>query len=42
MTLVGKEKEDILTKEEIESWTSFGGSLSSKEDRDLIQKKIET
>ena len=25
-------KEDILTKEEIESWKSFGDSLSSKED----------
>ena len=29
--------EDILTKEEIESWRSFGDSLSSKEeDRDLF------
>jgi hypothetical protein len=27
--------EDILTKE-IESWKSFGGRLSSKEDRDLF------
>jgi hypothetical protein len=27
--------EDILTKE-IESWRSFGDSLSSKEDRDLF------
>ena len=28
--------EDILTKEEIESWKSFGDSLSSKEDRELF------
>jgi hypothetical protein len=28
--------EDILTKEEIESWRSFVDSLSSKEDRDLF------
>ena len=40
MTLVGKEKEDILTKEETESWTSFGGSLSSKEDRELFQNML--
>jgi hypothetical protein len=31
--------EDILTKE-IESWKSFGDSLSSKEDRDLFEKMI--
>jgi hypothetical protein len=29
--------EDILTKE-IESWKSFGDSLSSKEDRELFEK----
>jgi hypothetical protein len=30
--------EDILTKEEIESWTSFVDNLSSKEeDRDLFK-----
>src|SRR5829696_6543355 len=29
--------EDILTKE-IESWKSFGNSLSSKEDRELFEK----
>ena len=28
--------EDILTKEEIESWKSFGDSLPSKEDRELF------
>jgi hypothetical protein len=32
-------KEDILTKE-IESWRSFGDSLSSKEDRDLFSDMI--
>ena len=31
--------EDILTKE-IESWRSFGDSLSSKEDRDLFNNMI--
>ena len=31
--------EDILTKE-IESWKSFGDSLSSKEDRDLLNDMI--
>jgi hypothetical protein len=31
--------EDILTKE-IESWRSFGDSLSSKEDRDLFSGMI--
>jgi hypothetical protein len=31
--------EDILTKE-IESWKSFGDSLSSKEDRDLFSNMI--
>src|SRR5215208_2473001 len=31
--------EDILTKE-IESWKSFGDSLSSKEDRDLFSEMI--
>ena len=37
MTLLGKEKEEILTKEEIESWRSFVDSLSSKEeDRELF------
>jgi hypothetical protein len=40
MTLVGKEKEDILTKEEIEAWKSFGDSLSSKEDRELFQNML--
>ena len=36
MTLLGKEKEEILTKEEIESWRSFVDILSSKEeDREL-------
>ncbi|HZC48269.1 MAG TPA: hypothetical protein VE244_04315 [Nitrososphaeraceae archaeon] len=29
--------EDILTKEEIESWKSFVVSLSSKEDRQLFE-----
>ena len=29
--------EDILTEEEIESWKSFGDSLSSKEDRELFK-----
>jgi hypothetical protein len=39
MTLIGKEKEEILTKEEIESWKSFVDSLSStEEDRDLFEK----
>jgi hypothetical protein len=33
-------KEDILSKEEIESWKSFGASLSSKEDRDLFEKML--
>jgi hypothetical protein len=38
MTLVGKEKQNILTKE-IESWRSFGDSSSStEEDRDLFEK----
>jgi hypothetical protein len=32
--------EDILTKEEIESWKSFVDSLSSKEDRDLFNNMI--
>jgi hypothetical protein len=32
--------EDILTKEEIESWKSFGDSLSSKEDRDLFKDML--
>jgi hypothetical protein len=32
--------EDILTKEEIELWKSFGDSLSSKEDRDLFEKML--
>ena len=32
-------KEDILTKE-IESWRSFGDSLSSKEDRELFEKML--
>jgi hypothetical protein len=32
--------EDILTKEEIESWKSFGDSLSSKEDRELFEKML--
>jgi hypothetical protein len=32
-------KEDILTNE-IESWRSFGHSLSSKEDRDLFSDII--
>ena len=31
--------EDILTKE-IESWKSFGNSLSSKEDRELFEKML--
>ncbi len=31
--------EDILTKE-IESWKSFGDSLSSKEDRELFEKML--
>jgi hypothetical protein len=31
--------EDILTKE-IESWRSFGDSLSSKEDRELFEKML--
>ncbi len=29
--------EDILTEEEIESWKSFGDSLSSKENRELFK-----
>jgi hypothetical protein len=34
-------KEDILTKEEIESSRSFGDSLSSKEeDRELFEKML--
>jgi hypothetical protein len=38
MTLIGKEKEEILTKE-IESWKSFVDCLSSIEvDRDLFEK----
>jgi hypothetical protein len=32
--------EDILTKEEIESWKSFGDSLSSKEDKQLFQSML--
>ena len=32
--------EDILTKEEIESWKSFVVSLSSKEDRELFEKML--
>jgi hypothetical protein len=32
-------KEDVLTKE-IESWRSFGDSLSSKEDRDLFENML--
>jgi hypothetical protein len=32
--------EDILTKEEIESWKCFGDSLSSKEDRDLFKDML--
>ena len=32
-------KEDILIKE-IESWKSFGNSLSSKEDRELFEKML--
>ena len=32
--------EDILTKEEIESWKSFVDSLSSKEDRELFEKML--
>ena len=31
--------EDILTKE-IESWKSFGDSLSSKEDRELLNDRL--
>jgi hypothetical protein len=31
-------KEDVLTKEVIASWKSFGDSLSSKEDRELFEK----
>jgi hypothetical protein len=31
--------EDILTKE-IESWKSFGASLSSKEDRELFNNML--
>jgi hypothetical protein len=40
MTLIGKEKEEILTKEEIELWKSFVVSLSSKEDRELFEKML--
>jgi hypothetical protein len=32
--------EDILRKEEIESWRSFGDSLSSSEDRELFEKML--
>jgi hypothetical protein len=32
-------KEDVLTKE-IESWKSFGASLSSKEDRELFMSML--
>jgi hypothetical protein len=32
--------EDILTKEEIESWKSFGDGLSSKDDRDLFKDML--
>jgi hypothetical protein len=40
MTLVGKEKQNILTKE-IESWRSFGDSSSSKEeDRDSFNNML--
>jgi hypothetical protein len=41
MTLIGKEKEEILTKEEIELWKSFVISLSStEEDRELFEKML--
>ncbi len=41
MTLIGKEKEEILTKEEIELWKSFVDSLSStEEDRELFEKML--
>src|SRR5215204_5684462 len=41
MTLIGKEKEEILTKEEIELWKSFVVSLSStEEDRELFEKML--
>ena len=39
MTLVGKQKQDILTKE-IESWRSFGDSSSSEEDRDSFNNML--
>jgi hypothetical protein len=40
MTLIGKEKEEILTKE-IELWKSFVVSLSStEEDRELFEKML--
>jgi hypothetical protein len=39
MTLIGKEKEEILTKE-IELWKSFVVSLSSTEDRELFEKML--
>ena len=40
MTLVGKEKQNILTKE-IESWRSFGDSSSSEEeDRDSFNNML--
>jgi hypothetical protein len=32
--------EDILTKEEIESWKGFANSLSSKEDRELFNNML--
>ena len=32
--------EDILTKEEIESWTAFVDSLCSKEDRGLFKSML--
>jgi hypothetical protein len=40
MTLVGKQKQNILTKEEIESWRSFGDSSSSEEDRDSFNNML--
>ena len=32
--------EDVLTKEEIESWRSFVDSLSSSEDRELFETML--
>jgi len=41
MTVVGKEKEEIIRKEEIELWKSFVDSLSStEEDRELFEKML--